>query len=707
MAFLLATILPPIIAAAALVLAIATPARPATPDLPSVTPGAPDPFGWLEEIHGARAMAWVEQQNARTANVLEGDPRYETFHREALAIFTARDRIPDPDFLGSDIANLWQDETHVKGLWRRATPDSYASAAPAWETLLDLDALSKAEGRNWIFKGADCLAPDDRLCLAHLSDGGGDAVEIREYDTAAKALVPGGFHFASGKQDIAWLDADTLLVARDWGPGTLTASGYPFVIKRLKRGHALTDAVEIYRGGADDVSATPRVLRDAAGKVAVVLIERHVGFFETDYFTLGADGAVHAVDLPKKSDVQGYLAGRLIVSLNEGWAAGGGRPAFAAGSLIAVDPASGVAALIVQPTATQTIDTVVVTRGRVLVKLLDNVNGALDVYAPADKGWTRRRLDLPTGSALDIRAADHRSDHAYVAAESFLEPTTLWAVDAAAGTVVKVKSLPPRFDGSRDVVEQHFAVSTDGTRVPYFLVRPKAMTYDGATPTLMFGYGGFQVSLTPTYHPELGKLWLERDGAYVLANIRGGGPAWHEAARREHRQRAFDDFAAVARDLIARKITSPRRLGVYGRSNGGVLTSVSITQHPELVNAAVIESPLVDMLRYSHLSAGASWVAEYGDPDVPADRAFIAPYSAYTQLKPGVKYPEPYITTNTEDDRVHPGHARKFAAELEALGDPCLYYENTFGGHANNADPELNARRWARHYVYLTRKLMD
>jgi prolyl oligopeptidase len=698
------------ILAAMVMFASPMPVVAATPDPPSAAPGAPDPFAWLEDIHGARALAWVAAQNARTAAVLEGDRRYDAFHRQALDILTAEDRIPDPDFLGGDIENFWQDGAHVKGVWRRATPASYASAAPAWETLLDLDALSKAEGKNWIFKGDQCLAPADRLCLVRLSDGGGDAVEIREYDTRAKAFVAGGFHFDSGKQDVAWLDADTLLIARDWGPGTLTQSGYPFVIKRLKRGQTPADAVEIYRGAPEDVGVSPRVFRDAAGKVAVVLLERRVGFFEVDYVTLGADGATHPLDLPRKSDVQGYLAGRLIVSLNQDWAGGSGHPAFAAGSLVAVTPVSGAASLIVAPTATQTIDTVAVTKSRVLVKLLDNVSGALDVYAPEAGGWTHRRLALPTGSALEITAADHGSDHAYVSAESFLEPTTLWAVDAATGTVEKVKSLAPRFDASRDTVEQHFAVSTDGTRVPYFLVRPKAMKLDGSTPTLMFGYGGFQVSLTQTYHAELGKLWLERGGAYVLANIRGGGefgPAWHEAARRENRQRAFDDFAAVARDLIARKITSPRRLGIYGRSNGGVLTSVSITQHPDLFHAAVIESPLIDMLRYNHLSAGASWVAEYGDPDVPADRAFIAAYSAYTRLKPGVTYPEPYITTNTEDDRVHPGHARKFAAALEALGAPYLYYENTFGGHANNADPELNARRWARHYVYLARKLMD
>jgi len=576
--------------------------------------------------------------------------------------------------------------------------------------LIDLDALSKAEGRNWIWKGASCLPPTDRMCLVRLSDGGGDAVELREFDTVNRAFVPGGFHFERAKQDVEWLDADTLLLARDWGPGTLTRSGYPFIVKTVKRDQPLEQAVEVFRGAADDVRAGPRVLRDADGAVAITLIEHTVAFFETDYLALAADGRLTRLDLPLKNTLHGYVADRLILTANEDWPANSAHPAFKSGALVAFDPRTGGAQLILQPTPTQTIDAADVTQHRVLVQLLDNVSGALMVFSPADGGWTSRRLDLPAGSALTIRAADQASDRAFVASESFLEPAALWAVEAESGAVAEVKSLPARFDASRDMVEQHFAVSADGTRIPYFLVRRKAMKPDGSTPVQMFGYGGFLISETPSYRPELGKLWLERGGAYVLTNIRGGGefgPAWHEAALREHRQRAFDDFAAVARDLIARKVTSPRRLGIYGRSNGGVLTSVAITQHPELYNAAVIESPLIDMLRYTHLSAGASWAAEYGDPDVPADRAFIAKYSAYTQLKPGVTYPETYITTNTEDDRVHPGHARKFAAELEALGDPYLYFENTFGGHANDADPELNARRWARHYVYLTQKLMD
>ena len=701
---------PVLFATVAALLAAAAPAIAQPPALPSIDPAVPDPNAWLEDIHSDRSMAWVAAENARTAGRLETDPRYQVYRQEALAIFTAADRIPYPGFLGDQLDNLWQDQTHVKGLWRRTSLASFRTPEPAWETLIDLDALSKAEGKNWIFKGAPCLPPQDRLCLVHLSNGGGDAVEIREYDTVAKAFVPGGFQFGSGKQEAAWLDADTLLVARDWGPGTMSKSGYPLVIKRVKRGQSLDQAVEIYRGQPTDVRAGARVFRGPDGTVARVLIGRNVSFFQTDWLDLSHMGAVRPLDLPRKIDLHGYLAGKLIIGVNQDWPAASTHAAVSAGDLIAYDPDTGAVQTIVHPTANQTIDAVSVTRGRVLVSLLDNVSGAIDVYAPTAAGWTGKRLALPAGSALTLRAADRGSDRAFVVSESFLEPPALWAVDADTGAVTRVKSLSPRFDATRDVVEQHFAVSADGTRIPYFLVRPKGMKYDGSTPTLMFGYGGFQISETPSYKPELGKLWLERGGAYVLANIRGGGefgPAWHEAALREHRQRAFDDFAAIAKDLIANKVTSPRHLGIYARSNGGILTTVSMTQHPELFGAIVIESPLIDMLRYNHLSAGASWVGEYGDPDVPADRAFIAKYSAYTQLKPGVKYPEPYITTNTEDDRVHPGHPRKFAAKLKALGDPYLYYENTFGGHANDADPELNARRWARHYVYLDQKLVD
>jgi prolyl oligopeptidase len=350
------------------------------------------------------------------------------------------------------------------------------------------------------------------------------------------------------------------------------------------------------------------------------------------------------------------------------------------------------------------------TDGKLIVQLLEDVKGAVDVYDHVGGRWTAARLPLPKDAAVAIRTTSSKDDRLFLTVESFLEPTSLWTADAASGKAERIKSLPARFNASTHLVEQFWATSSDGAKIPYFVVRPRSAPLDGSIPTQMYGYGGFENAKPPIYLPEAGKLWMERGGAYVIANIRGGGefgPAWHQSVLRDKRQLSFDDFAAVARDLFARKITSPRRLGIYGRSNGGVLTTVSMNQHPELWNAVVVESPLVDMLRYHKLSAGASWVGEYGDPEDPKDYEFIAKYSAYQNLRPGMKLPEPYITTNTKDDRVHPGHARKFAAKMEALGYPYLYYEQTFGGHANDADPELNAQRWARHYVYLAQKLMD
>ena len=667
--------------------------------------GAPDPFQWLEDIDSPRAMAWVEGQNAKSAKRLESDPRYETFHAEARAIFTAKDRIAMPRFRAGGIDNFWQDASHVHGIWRHTTEASYKTANPQWQTLLDLDALSKAEGKNWIWKGANCLKPAQTLCLVHLSNGGSDAVEDREFDTTTGKFVEGGFRFPNGKQNISWIDHDTLIVSREWTPGEVTQSGYPYVVKIVKRG---AEPREVFRGAKTDVQDGGFVLEGAKGADGVV-ITHGLTFYERE-FSLLTDKGLVAIPLPKKVDQGAYVDGQLVFILKEAW------KTFGAGAVISYDladlkrdPASAKPQLVFMPSAHDAVERVASSKDRLVIVLLQDVKGAVDTYDHKAGVWLPRRLKLPADANINLVSASDDDNQLFFTAEGFLDPTSLWLAEAD-GAVAKIKSLPAQFDASKDVVEQHFATSTDGTKIPYFVVRPKGMKLDGSTPTQMFGYGGFELSEPPVYIPQMGKLWLERGGAYVIANIRGGGefgPAWHEAALREHRQRAFDDFASVARDLIARKITSPRRLGIYARSNGGILTTVSMTQHPELFNAIVIESPLIDMLRYNHLSAGASWMAEYGDPDVPTDRAFIAKYSGYQNLKPGVKYPEPYITTNTRDDRVHPGHPRKFAAKMEAMGLPYLYYEQTFGGHANDADPELNARRWARHYVYLAQKLMD
>jgi prolyl oligopeptidase len=665
--------------------------------------GADDPFIWLEDVHGPKALDWVKGENAKAAARLDGDKRFAAYRKEALAILTAKDRLSYPVLRAKGVDNIWQDAKHPHGVWRHASLASYRAGKPRWQTVLDLDALSKAEGKNWFWKGADCLPLEERICLLRLSDGGGDAVELREFDTVTKTFVKDGFRLDRAKQNADWVDRDTLLIAKPTSAADTTESGYPFVIRELKRGQPWAQAKEVFRGERKDTLVAPQVVRDAGGKVVAILAQRRVGFFEAEYHRLDGDRP-KKLDLPQRSTYRGYVSGHLVFTLQEKF------KSFAAGALVALDLKSGTLAQIMQPSASQTIDDVETTRDHVVVQLLDNVKGAIEVYAREGGAWRAKRLALPADAQLVVRAAQRSGSLLFVTSESFLEPTKLWWADAATGKRGVVRALPPRFKAATHTVEQSWATSRDGTKIPYFLVRPKKLKADGTTPTILFGYGGFQLSKPPAYIPEMGKLWLERGGAFVIANIRGGGefgPAWHQSALRENRQRAFDDFAAVGEDLIKRKVTSPRRLGIYGRSNGGVLTTVAMTQRPDLFNAVVVESPLVDMLRYHKLSAGASWVSEYGNPDVAGDRAFIAEYSAYQKLKPGTKYPEPYITTNTEDDRVHPGHARKFAARLAELGSPYIYYENTFGGHSNDADPAMNADRWAKHYIYLTQKLID
>ncbi len=680
-----------------LALLIVTPALAQT-----AAPPTADPFQWLEDVDSPRALSWVEGQNTRTAARLESDARYKDFHAEARAIFTASDRIPWPDFRADGVDNFWQDGDHIHGIWRHTSLSSYRKAQHEWETLLDLDALSRTEGRNWIWKGADCLPPARTRCLVNLSDGGSDAVEVREFDTIQKAFVPGGFRFAAGKQTLDWLDADTLVVARAWTPDEVTTSGYPYVVKRVSRNGSVQ---EIFRGSKSDVSVSPRVLYDDSGKSVGIVLRRGVDFFRNEYSLTTGTKTVRIL-LPLKAELQTFVKGRMIFTLKEAW------NGFEAGSVIAwkLKDAGPRPELVFQPGPRQAVETVASTAGKLIINLLEDVKGAVDAYDLVGGQWTATRLPLPKNATFQLRSLGETDDRIMISAEGFLDPPSLWLADSAINTVAQIRALPPRFDASRETVSQYWAKSSDGTQIPYFVVRPKDSPLNGQTPTLMYGYGGFELSKPPVYIPEMGKLWLERGGAYVIANIRGGGefgPAWHEAVLREKRQLAFDDFAAVARDMSARGLTSARRLGIYGRSNGGVLTTVSLTQHPELWTAVVVESPLIDMMRYHKLSAGASWIGEYGDPDAPGDAAFIGAYSAYQNLKPGVAYPEAYITTNTRDDRVHPGHARKFAARLEAMGVPYLYYEQTFGGHANDADPELNARRWARHYVYLAQKLMD
>ncbi|MFT4954604.1 MAG: prolyl oligopeptidase [Brevundimonas sp.] len=687
-------------------------------DLSPESVASADEFIWLEEVQGERALAFVEQSNTRALSRLEGDPRYETFRREAYAILSAQDRIPTPQFQSGGLVNFWQDDQHPKGIWRRTTRESYASGNTEWETILDIDALARAEGRDWVWKGAGCLAPDERYCLVNLSNGGQDAVEVREFDTQTGQFVEGGFRLPEGKHRVTWLDADTLLVATDFGDGTLTESGYPYIVRALSRGQSLDQATEIYRGEQGDggYGVSPSVYRGPEGQVEAVIITRPLDTFNAERWQV-VNGQAVRLNLPSKVDIHGTMGDRLILTAEEDWTFGGHD--IETGDLAAIPlaalradaaPALPASPVIFAPSDRQSVNGVAITNGHVVASVLDNVSGGLIRFAPRDGGWTQTALPTPDNVSVSLVDASRAHEDMFYYVQGFLTPSTLSQADVASARSEILRESPARFDASTHVVEQHSVASTDGTEIPYFLVRPRDQANDGSAPTIMFGYGGFNIPMLPGYAGQLGKLWLEEGGSYVVANIRGGGefgPGWHQAALNENRQRAFDDFASVARDLIDRGVTSPDHLGIYGRSNGGVLTSVAVTQNPDLFDAAVIESPLIDMLRYHEMPAGASWIGEYGDPRIPEEAAWIAEYSAYQQLRPEVDYPVVYITTNTLDDRVHPGHARKFAARLEAQGHDHLYFEDTSGGHSYDADPAANARRWARHYVYFAQQLMD
>lgn len=686
-----------------------------TPKAAAMTDAASDPLLWLEEVEGKTALDWVAAENKRSLDALQADPRYEALHTAALKIVNASDRVPMPSFRAGGIDNFWQDKDAVRGVWRRTSLDSYRTKTPQWETVLDIDALSKSEAANWVYKGSNCLAPEERLCLVSLSDGGKDAVEVREFDTAAKAFVKDGFALPAGKQQAAWIDKDTLLVGREWTPGLVTESGYPFVIKRLKRGQALSQATEVFAGTKSDVGVWPGVIRDADGRHVADYVTRAVGFFDSEVHILTPKGSVRLL-VPTKSSFQAYLDGQAIFTLEEAWTAPNGK-AFAQGALISFDLAKAIGdpkamdpVLILAPNARQSIEGVTTTRSRLLVTMTTNVVGEVWSYAHGPKGWSGQALNLPKNASLGLVSANDLNDQVFVSVTSFLSPTSLWLGNADAASLSEVKAAPARFDASDLVTEQFEATSKDGTKIPYFVVRKKALVLDGTAPTLLYAYGGFQVSMTPAYSGLTGKLWLERGGVYVLANIRGGGefgPAWHQAGLKTKRQAIYDDFAAVAEDLITRKITSPLHLGIQGGSNGGLLMGVQLTQRPELWRAVVVQVPLLDMLRYNQLLAGASWVDEYGDPADPVEGAFLKQLSPYHNLKAGVTYPEPFFVTSTKDDRVHPAHARKMAARMQAMGLPFFYYENTDGGHSAAANLKEVAKRVSLEFTYLTRKLMD
>jgi prolyl oligopeptidase len=675
---------------------------------------------YLEEVEGTQALDWVKAQNERTLGILQADPRYQTYYEEALKIATSKERIPYGSIRNGHVYNFWQDETHERGLWRRIKLADYAKAAPAWETILDIDALAKTEEANWVYKGANCLPPDNVSCLVSLSNGGKDAIRTREFDISKKAFVAGGFDLPEAKSDAVWKDKDTLLVATDWGPengaSTLTASGYPFVIKQLKRGQKLEDAVELYRGKATDVSTSPWVIEDTKGNRWFGAVQGET-FFTYNFFIFRDAGAPLKLPVPMKATPRGIYNDRLLLTIEEDWVPEGQATSYKSGDLLAFSWSEFLKGgrlpkveLVMHPAERQAIQGVDVTKGGVLLNLSDNVVLKVLELKEAGGKWSTKEIPLPPNGSAGVVFSSEEETTAFLTFEGYLSPDALYQYDTAGGALKQIKSLPAWFDSAPYKVDQYEATSKDGTKVPYFVVHKGDMPLDGSNPVLQYGYGGFQVSYPPNYSGTVGKLWLEQGGVYVMANIRGGGefgPAWHQAGLKTKRQVVYDDFIAVSEDLIARKITSKEKLGIVGGSNGGLLMGVMFTQRPDLYKAIVCQVPLLDMLRYDQLLAGASWVDEYGDPNVPEERAFLEKLSPYHNVKADVTYPEIYFETSTKDDRVHPGHARKMAKRLEDLGKPFLYYENIDGGHSAAANQREAARRAALEYTYLARKLID
>lgn len=670
-----------------------------------------DPYQWLEGVEDPKALDWVRAQNAQSQAELAATPEFKKLEADILAILDSDAKIPAVEKIGDWYYNFWKDKHHERGIWRRTTLAEYRKPKPAWETILDIDALNEAEGENWVWHGADCLRPDYMRCLVSLSRGGADADVTREFDVASKSWVEDGFFREEAKGALGWIDRDNVYVFTDFGDGSMTESGYPRIVKQWTRGTPMSAAKVVYEGRPDDMyiagihDDTPGYERD--------FVSRTIAFYNDELYLRGADGKLTKLDVPNSVN-KNVVREWLTLELREPWTVGGKE--YAAGSLLASRFDDFMAGkrefdVLFEPSATTSLVGATWTKHHVVLNVLDDVKNKLSVLTPGEDGWKRSEFTgAPAFGTLAVSAVDSdESDAVWLIATDYLTPSTLSLAEIGTSTPPEVlKTMPAFFDASKHAIEQHFATSKDGTKVPYFLVRPKEANNDGRNPTLLYGYGGFEISLTPAYSGGVGKGWLEQGGTYAVANIRGGGeygPRWHQAALKANRHKAYEDFAAVAQDLIARKITSPAHLGIQGGSNGGLLTGNMLTQYPGLFGAVIVQVPLLDMQRYHKLLAGASWMAEYGDPDKPEEWAFIRTFSPYHLVKKDGRYPPTLFMTSTRDDRVHPGHARKMMARMSEMGFDVRYYENIEGGHGGAANNKQSAHMNAMAYTFLWQHL--
>jgi len=665
-----------------------------------------DSFLWLENVDDSKSLEWVEKWNDKTLKVLTPQPGYKEAYEKSLEIYNSTDRIASPAIYGNLIYNFWQDKEHPRGIWRRTSMKSYLSQTPEWKTIIDIDALSEQDNEKYVFKGATGLYPNYDRFLVRLSKGGGDAVVIREFDVLKKQFVANGFYIPEAKGSASWIDQNTLMVSTDFGDG-VTTSGYPKQVKIWTRGTLLNDAKLIFNGNEKDMGiwGYTQQTKDKTYRI----ISQRTSFYSGKYYFI-ENGKLTTPKLPDDIELNGIFNKQVLFSLKSDWKVGNKN--FKQGDLVSIAYADLIKGgneyqLIVRPDSRSSITSTSTTKHVLLINMLNNVKSELYAYT-FDGTWKKEKVNAPAFGNISLGSTDNASDTYFFYFQNFLKPSTLFKGNAATGDIVKVKALKSFFPTEKYQVQQFEVASTDGTMIPYFVVSNKKIEYNGKNPTLISAYGGFEVSRLPRYSAIVGTEWLEKGGVYILANLRGGGefgPKWHQAGLKENRQRIYDDYFAVAEDLIARKITSPQKLGISGGSNGGLLVGVAFTQRPELYNAVVCAVPLLDMKRYNKLLAGASWMAEYGNPDIPEEWDYIKKYSPYQNVKKGMNYPEVFFYTSTRDDRVHPGHARKMVAKMSDLGYKVYYFENTEGGHAGASTNEQRAKMAALQFSYLQMKL--
>jgi prolyl oligopeptidase len=668
-----------------------------------------DPYQWLEEVMGVKSLAWVKERNAESMAELTQSGQFRALDQRILEILDSDARIPAIQKIGPYYYNFWRDARNPRGLWRRTTLDEYRKDKPNWETVLDLDELGKEEQTNWVWHGAEPLKPEYRLALVSLSRGGADASVVREFELTTKSFVKDGYRLPEAKSQISWRGQDSVFVGTDFGPGSLTKSGYPRIVKEWKRGTPLDQAAVVFEGQPDDMSAS--AFRDLTPGFERDVVVRRPAFWTSETF-LRREGKLVKIDKPDDARVS-FHREWLLIQLRSDWTVGG--KTYPAGELIATNLEAFFKGgrdfdVLFEPAERKSLAGFSATRNHILVTELDNVRSIVYVLTYSNKRWNRVPLpgvpEFGEVSASDVDSDE--SDDYFLSVTDFLTPTTLALATVGGGPAVTLKKLPQFFNAKGLGVTQHEAVSKDGTRIPYFEVARRELVLDGKNPTLLYGYGGFEIPMLPSYRPAVGAAWLEKGGVYVVANIRGGGefgPRWHQAALKANRHKAYDDFIAVAEDLVRRKVTSPAHLGAQGGSNGGLLMGNMLVRRPDLFGAIVCQVPLLDMRRYHRLLAGASWMGEYGDPDMPEEWAFIRGFSPYHNVEKSAKYSRTLFTTSTRDDRVHPGHARKMVAKMKELGHDVVYYENIEGGHAGAADNKQTAFMQALAYTFLWNEL--